>query len=205
LRVAIVGAGGHGKVVADALLAAAAHELVGFLDDDARRRAEPIWEYRVLGNTASWSQLGVEGVLLGVGDNAARQALYDRLCESGANIEGVIHPRATLGRSVSVGRGVAVMAGCVINADTTIGDSVILNTASTVDHDCHVGSHVHLAPGVHLAGGVRVGEGALLGLGAVVLPGVSIGAWAVIGAGAVVLSDVPDGATVVGVPGVMRR
>jgi sugar O-acyltransferase (sialic acid O-acetyltransferase NeuD family) len=200
VRVAVAGAGGHGRVVADAILASGELDLRGFLDDNPAIHATSVWDYPVLGYTASWAHQEIEGLILGVGDNARRRALYDQFRSSGARVLSITHPRATVGRGVSIGRGAVVLAQCVINADSVIGENVILNTASTVDHDCYLEPHAHLAPGVHLAGGVRIGEGAFLGIGAVVLPGVSIGAWATIGAGAVVLRDVEAHATVMGVP-----
>jgi sugar O-acyltransferase (sialic acid O-acetyltransferase NeuD family) len=201
VRVAIVGAGGHGKVVADALLAGPGHELSGFLDDDPSRQRTTIWGYPVLGSVATWSRHGVEGLALGIGDNAKRKALFLRLRQDGAHLIGVRHPSVTLGRGSAIGAGTAVLARCVVNADALVGENVILNTACTVDHDCVIGAHAHLAPGVHLAGDVRIGEGTFVGIGAVVLPGVTVGAWSTIGAGAVVVRDVVDGATVTGVPG----
>jgi len=200
VRVAVAGAGGHGKVVADAVLASGALDLLGFLDDDPSTHTTSVWGYPILGPTASWAHQEIDGLVLGVGDNRHRQILYDRFRADGAHVVSVTHPRATVGRGVSLGCGAVVLAQCVINADSVIGENVVLNTASTVDHDCYLEPHAHLAPGVHLAGGVRVGEGAFLGIGAVVLPGISIGPWATVGAGAVVLRDVPARTTVVGVP-----
>lgn len=201
MRVAVVGAGGHGKVVADALIAQGAVELVGFLDDNPHVRTARICDYPVLGRIAQWTEHSLDGLAMGVGNNAQRRELFERLRNGGAATARVVHPRATIGSGVKLGQGVVMLANTVVNIDSTIGDNVILNTASSVDHDCEVGSHVHLAPGVHLAGNVRVGEGSFLGIGVVVLPGVTIGSWATIGAGAVVVRDVPDDVTIIGVPG----
>jgi sugar O-acyltransferase (sialic acid O-acetyltransferase NeuD family) len=200
VRVAIAGAGGHAKVVGDALLASGAAVLVGFLDDDPRRRGDTVLGYPVLGPIADWGHFGIDNVVVAIGDNRGRKAIFEALTASGAVPMSVFHPRCVLARGTHVGSGTVVVANVAVNADTRIGNNVILNTACSVDHDCEIAAHAHLAPGVRLAGGVRIGEGALLGIGAVALPGVEIGAWATVGAGAVVIGDVRPGATVVGVP-----
>jgi sugar O-acyltransferase (sialic acid O-acetyltransferase NeuD family) len=190
----------HAKVVADALLAAGKDEFAGFLDDDPASWGLQILRYPVLGPLTAWSDKKIDGIVVAVGENAARKLIFEQLLAAGATLASVVHPRALLGRGVKLGRGVVALANAVINAGSSIGDNVILNTACSIDHDNEIASHVHLAPGVHTAGGVRIGEGAFLGIGASVLPNISIGAWAIIGAGAVVTAAVPDRVTVVGAP-----
>jgi sugar O-acyltransferase (sialic acid O-acetyltransferase NeuD family) len=196
MRVAVAGAGGHAKVVADALLAAGQSEFAGFLDDDPASWGSHILGYPVLGPITAWS----DSVVVALGDNGSRKLIFEQLLAAGATLISVVHPSAVLGRGVKLGRGVVALANVVVNAGSSIGDNVILNTACSVDHDNEIASHVHLAPSVHTAGGVRVGEGAFVGIGASVLPNVSIGAWAIVGAGAVVTAAVPDRVTVVGAP-----
>jgi sugar O-acyltransferase (sialic acid O-acetyltransferase NeuD family) len=198
--VAIAGAGGHAKVVADALLAGRGADLAGFLDDRPDRVGEMVLGYPVLGPIESWPHHALDGIALGIGNNRSRQAIFARLATEGAVLVSVVHPRAAIASGVRLGHGAVAFANVVINADSAIGENVILNTACTVDHDCDIGAHAHLAPGVRLAGSVRIGEGALLGVGALAIPGISVGAWATVGAGAVLIRDVRAGATVVGVP-----
>jgi acetyltransferase EpsM len=200
MRIAVAGAGGHAKVVADALLAGEQGEFAGFLDNDPASWGSHILGYPVLGPVTAWSGKKIDGIVVAVGENAGRKRVFEQLMAAGATLVSVVHPRAVLGRGVRLGRGAVALANVVVNAGSSIGDNVILNTACSVDHDNEIASHVHLAPGVHTAGGVRVGEGAFVGIGASVLPNISIGAWAVIGAGAVVTTPVPDRVTVVGAP-----
>lgn len=195
----ILGAGGHGKVVADILCCAGAR-VRGFLDDDPATWGTLRLGLPVLGAVATHA-VHAPAVILGIGDIAARRDLVARLSAGKAPRWCVaIHPRATLARSVAIGAGVTVMAGAVVNADTTLGDHCVVNTGATVDHDCAIGPYAHIAPGAHLAGGVHVGAGALIGIGAVVTPNLTIGVGSVVAAGAVVIADVPDGVTVKGVP-----
>jgi sugar O-acyltransferase (sialic acid O-acetyltransferase NeuD family) len=200
MRIAVVGAGGHGKVVADALLSAGSVELVGLLDDDEALWGTKILELPVLGSIRCWAGDGIDAVAMGIGGNAERHRLFQRLAEDGARFATVIHPSAVIGREVSIGTASVVLANVVVNAGTVVGDNVILNTACTVDHDCVLETSVHVAPGAHLAGAVRVGEGSLVGAGATILPGIAVGSWSTVGGGAAVTRDIPGGVTVVGVP-----
>ena len=196
----IVGAGGHGKVVADALLAAGM-KLLGFLDDDLTRMNQVVLGYPVLASSDKWTELNAEGLVIGVGNNHIRQQLQEKIkAIAWPNWIKVIHPRAVVAQTALVGVGTVVMAGAIINPDAVIGEHAIINTGATVDHDCTVGKYVHIAPGVHLAGEVSVGDSAFIGIGSVVLPGCRIGKNAVIGAGAVVINDVPDDVVAKGIP-----
>jgi sugar O-acyltransferase (sialic acid O-acetyltransferase NeuD family) len=197
---AVVGAGGHAKVVVDSLLASG-QEVLGFYDDNPDLRGtEPIPGVKVLGGTKDLTVglgKGNSVVILAVGENRIRCRLSRRLSVT----YGVAcAPSAVLGRGVRIGKGCMILPSATVNIYTVIGEHVILNTSCSVDHDCAVGDFVHIAPGAHLGGGVVVGEGSFLGLGSSVIPGIRIGRWSVIGAGAVVTNDIPDNCTAVGVP-----
>jgi len=199
-RFIIVGAGGHAKVVVDALLASG-KEVSGFYDDDpAFLGAEPVPGVKVLGNTKDLPdglEIGRGMVILAIGENRVRCRLSCRLIGP----YGIAcAPSAVLGRGVRIGKGSMILPSATVNTDTVIGEHVILNTSCSVDHDCNIGDFVHIAPGTHLGGGVTVGEGTFLGLGSSVIPGIRIGRWSIIGAGAVVTKDIPDNCTAVGVP-----
>jgi sugar O-acyltransferase (sialic acid O-acetyltransferase NeuD family) len=201
------GAGGHGRVVADALLAAG-HRVSGFVDAD-----HTLTGRTVSGNLAV---IGTESVLgldapsqqnsqrtfalaLGIGSNAERECCYDVMLGL-AVMPAVVHPDSTIARSAVVGAASVVLAGARINADARVGCAVIINTAAIVEHDCTVADYAHVSPGAVLTGGVSVGRGAWIGAGAVVLPGLSIGDGAIVGAGAVVTRDAGAGTTVLGNP-----
>jgi sugar O-acyltransferase (sialic acid O-acetyltransferase NeuD family) len=205
MRIIVVGAGGHGQVVADALLAEANrgradHELAGFVDDDPSLLGRRLCDAPVLGTTADLCRLSHDGVIVAIGDNRVRRAVSASMVAGGEILVAVVHPAAVVARGVDLGPGTAVLAGAVINTGAHIGAGVILNTCSSVDHHSVVHDFVHVAPGAHAGGEVVLGEGCLIGLGAGVLPRRTVGAWAVVGGGATVTRDVEPGITVIGLP-----
>lgn len=198
--VLILGAGGHGKVVADILLLQQI-PVLGFLDDDPSLHGCTRLGLPVLGDIDSFYLYEPTGLVLGIGDTANRRRVVARLAHADAHLwSTAIHQRAIIASSVRMGVGVTIAAGAVINPDVVLGDHVIINTGATVDHDCVVRAYAHIAPGAHLAGNVHVGEGVLIGVGANVVPGCTIGCWSVLGGGSVAVSDLPAHVTAKGVP-----
>ncbi|MCC6165856.1 MAG: acetyltransferase [Caldilineaceae bacterium] len=203
-RILVIGAGGHGQVAAEALLASCAAgvpvQAIGFLDDDPTLAGQMRLGLPVLGAAAAPASIAHEGVIVGIGDNGVRQRFFDALCAQGEMVIACCHPRAYVAGGATLGRGTLVCAGAVVGTGARVGVNVILNTGCSVDHHSQIGDHAHIAPGVRLGGEVHVGAGTLVGIGAVVLPGRTIGAGCVVGAGALVTRDVPDGAVVMGSP-----
>ncbi len=196
----VIGAGGHGKVVAD-IFRCLGQPVYGFLDDDPATWGTTRLGLPVLGAVDRWHVYAPTGLVLGIGEIAARTQIVERLGACAAGLWcNAVHPRATVAASACLGRGIVVVAGAVVNPDATLGDHSIVNTGATVDHDCVVGAHAHIGPGAHLAGGVQVGPEAFIGMGANVTPWRTIGHGAVVGAGAVVVHDVPCHVTVKGIP-----
>jgi sugar O-acyltransferase (sialic acid O-acetyltransferase NeuD family) len=202
-RVVVYGCGGHGKVIADAVLAAG-RVVVGFVDDQPSSRELVVLGLPVLavGRDESLEFCRREGlsVAVAVGDNRSRAMLFERLRVAGLTVATVVHPMAVISRSARLGMGTVALACAVVNADAEVGEDAILNTGCVVEHDCRIGSHVHIGPGVHLGGNVWVGDGTQVGLGSCVRNKTRVGSWSLVGAGAVVVAPVPDGATVVGNP-----
>lgn len=195
---AIVGAGGHARVVADCAA------LSGWTDirlfDDASQASSGPWS--VAGSTDDLMRglSALDGVALGVGDNAARLDWHRRLAAAGGRMISLVHPAASVSPHARIAPGAVVLAGGRVCIGADLGEAVIVNTNAVVDHDGAVEEGAHISPGAALAGGVRVGRRGWIGLGAVVRQGLTIGRDAVVGAGAVVVRDVADGITVVGNP-----
>ncbi len=203
-RVLILGAGGHGRVVLDILLAAGRHTAVGFLDNNANFHGRRIDGVPVLGAIDALAEIAgaqdATAVVVAIGDNGVRRGLARQVDAAGLELISAIHPSAAIAHNATVGRNVVVAAGVVVCAHCQIGDSVILNTGCIVDYQTMIGEGSHICPGVRIAGRVKVESGVFVGIGATVIPKITLGCEAIIGAGAVVIEDVPPLATVVGVP-----
>jgi len=197
-HIVIYGAGGHGRVVADAARAADL-EVMGFLDD-AVPAGEQVLEWRILGDV-EWlhGRHGVS-VALGIGANDVRRQVADKLQRAGAVLATVVHPTAVVSPYAELGPGVVVFAMAVVNVGARVGQGAIVNTGSILEHDVVIGDFAHVASNAALGGAARVGADAMLGTGAVVLPGRAVGDGSIVGAGAVVSRDVPPGVVVAGVP-----
>lgn len=195
--VALIGAGGHAKVVISTLQALGL-AVGAVFDDDPRKWQTSMLGVGVRGPISTLAKTDYGAAIITIGNNGVRERLAGEL----KNLEWLtaIHPHAYVHSSAQIAEGSVVFAGAVIQPDVIVGSHAIINTGATVDHDCVLGDYVHLAPGAHLAGGVQVGRGSFLGIGAVVLPYRRVGDWATIGAGGVVVKDITDHVTAVGVP-----
>ncbi|WP_088052513.1 acetyltransferase [Virgibacillus dakarensis] len=198
-KLLIIGASGHGKVIADIALKMNKWENIAFLDDDESLKSSMGLE--VIGTSDNvFTFVDEWEVFVGVGNNITRQRIHEMLETAGASIPMLIHPHAVIGAQVEIGSGTVVMAGAVINCCTSIGKGCIINTGSTIDHDNYIEDFVHISPGVHLAGTVKVGQGSWLGIGSVVSNNVTIISGCKMGAGAVVVRDITKPGIYVGVP-----
>lgn len=199
-RLAILGASGHGKVVADTAEYCGWTEILFFDDAWPARASNGFWAVVGSSNDLFERVHEFDGVVVAIGNNATRQAKLVSLMQLGAALPTLVHPSAYVSRHADVGAGTVIFAGAVLNAGACVGAGGILNTGCSVDHDCILSEAVHISPGARLAGGVTVGERSWVGIGACVKQLITIGFDAVVGAGAAVVSDVVAGTTVVGVP-----
>ena len=193
----IIGAGGHGRVIADIADATGKYSDICFLDDSAQSDSS----LNIVGKVSDYkSYINDCDFVVAIGNNKVRKRIQSELTEDGAVMATLVHPTAVIGSGVSIGRGTVVMAGAIINANAIIGEGVIVNTSSSVDHDCVIDSYCHISVGAHLAGTVFVGSETMIGAGATVINNISICEDSIIGAGAVVIEDIVDRGTYVGVP-----
>jgi sugar O-acyltransferase (sialic acid O-acetyltransferase NeuD family) len=198
-KLLIIGASGHGKVVADIALKMNKWESIAFLDDDKSIKSS--MGLKVIGTSDDvFAHLDEYEIFVGIGNNATRQRIHELLETVGASIPVLIHPNAVIGSHVDIGIGTAVMAGVIVNCCTKISKGCIINTGSTIDHDNDIEGFVHISPGAHLAGTVKVGKGSWLGVGSVVSNNISITNGCKVGAGSVVIKDITEPGVYVGVP-----
>lgn len=194
--IVIIGASGHGKVVAD-IARKTGYKKIIFLDDNAHRTS--CVEYPVEGPVAGYRNYDCD-MVVAIGNAEVRQRIQTELMNAGKHLATLIHPAAVLGENVVLGEGTVVMAGAVVNPCVLIGKGCIINTCASVDHDCEVEDYVHISVGAHLAGNVHVGKGTWIGIGAVINNNISITSGCMIGAGAVVVHDIGIEGTYIGVP-----
>lgn len=205
LSLALYGAGGHGKAVADAAEKQGVYALAGFIDDDV---AGPVFNLPVLGTTRDIGAIraaDIDTVVVSIGNPTARKKAHETLRAAGFALGIVMHPSAQVARGAVIGHGSVLLPGAIVGPDAVLGEGCIVNTGASIDHDCALGDYVHIAPGARLAGNVTVGAGSHIGIGSAVKEGVKIGRNVVVGAGAVVVKDLPDDCVAYGVPAVPVR
>lgn len=198
-RLIIIGASGHGRVIADIAIKMNRWKEIAFLEDNDLLTES--MGLKVIGKSTDASYFYDDSdIIVGIGDNATRETLQVKLEQSGASIPILVHPNAVIGSQVIIGEGTVVMAGVIINCCTSIGKGCIINTGSTVDHDCFIEDYVHISPGANLAGSVSVGKETWIGIGCTVIQNISITGKCKIGAGAVVTKNITESGTYIGIP-----
>lgn len=198
-KLIIIGASGHGKVVADIAIKTKKWRSVKFLDDDETIKITMGVE--VIGKVSdAFKYMDEADFFVAIGSNTTREKIHERLIVEGLSLVNLIHPSAVIGSDVDIGIGAVVMAGVVINSATRIGKGCIINTGSSIDHDNIIEEYVHISPGVRTAGNVKVGKATWLGIGSIVSNNVNICSGCKVGAGAVVVKSIAESGTYVGVP-----
>lgn len=195
-QLVIIGASGHGKVVAD-IARRNEYGNILFLDDD--ESLVSCASYPIVGKCGNFTDYNCDFVVA-IGNAKTRQRIQRMLEAGGKTVVTLIHPNAVIGANVSIGMGTVVMAGAVINSDAEIGRGCIINTCSSVDHDCKLEDFVHVSVGTHIAGTCVIGERTCLGAGVTVINNTRICGDCVIGAGAVVIRNIEKSGTYVGCP-----
>lgn len=203
-HVVVIGAGGHSKVLLDAL-ALSGIRVAGITDADPACHGRVIGGATVLGDDRELERFAAKDAVLvnGIGSVSStqeRRVVFERFKARGFAFLTVVHPSAIVSSQAFLEEGAQVMAGAVLQPGTRVGADTIVNTGAQVDHDCEIGSHIHIAPGVVLSGSVKVGDATHIGTAAAVIQGIRIGRHCLIAAGAMVVNDVEDGERVAGMP-----
>jgi len=204
--VIVIGAGGHARVVADALLCAGT-EVLGFTDADPTTWGRSHFGLPILGGDGSLANHNPSTLCLvnGLGSinpksSMTRRRVQETMMSNGWVFVGVRHPSATISPQAQLADDAQILAGATVQPGASIATGAIVNTRAVVEHDVQIGAWSHVAPGAVVCGDIRIGTHTHVGAGATVRQGLRLGNHCLIGLGAVVISDLPDSTTVIGVP-----
>ena len=189
----IYGAGGHGKIVLDAMQKSKL-KCEGFIDDQVLKE----WMDLPVFASSFLNDLNNIELHIAIGNCKAREEVVNKF--QNLKFVSIYHPNAIISSRAKIEVGTFLAAGSIIGPDAKVGKHSIVNHHAVIDHDCSVGDFCHIAPHVSLGGGVKVGQGVLIGAGAIVLPGMKIADYVTVGAGSIVTNDIASGVTVVGNP-----
>lgn len=194
-RLVIIGAGGHGKVIAD-IAVKSGYTNICFIDDGATGECVAI---PIIGTTERIKSLddGKTDFVIAIGNNKSRKAFAEKY---DVNWVCLIHPSAQISMNARIGKGTVIMANASINACASIGEHCIVNTGAIVEHDNAIEDYVHISPRVALGGTVHIGNLTHIGIGATVNNNLEICENCIIGAGAVVVKNIERSGTYMGVP-----
>jgi len=210
-RLAIVGAGGHGREILDIVRSADPDgrrwSLVGIVADtvpdaSSLEALDVLW-LGTVDEAIRGARFDI--ALVAVGEWRSRQTVATRLGRAGLGSPSVVHARAYVGSDSRLGDGCAVWPGAVVSTHVRLGRHSHVNQSASISHDVTLDDFVTVAPHATLCGSVRVGTGAWVGAGACVLEGRTLGEGSVVGAGAVVTRDVAPWTVVSGVPARVTR
>lgn len=203
-KIAVMGASGHGKVIAD-LAEYCGFEVVFFDDDFPEKTNLEHWSIRGTFQDLLNIHGEIEYAIIAIGNNLIRTNLSEQLVAKGFDLPSFIHPSAVISRYAKIASGSVVLANSVVNAFAQIGKNCIINTGAIVEHDCILGDGVHLSPNVALAGGTVVHDLSWLGIGSVTRELIQIGKNTRVGANSTVVKNIPAGVTVYGSPAEIKE
>ena len=193
-KLAIIGAGGHGKVVGEIALLNK-YNTINFFDERINEIKK--YPFKIIGNLDQLKNelMNYDDFFVAIGDNKKRQNQIAWLKKEKKNIISLIHPKSTVSQFSSIDAGTCVMANVAINPGTIIKEGVIINTSCSIDHDCLIDDFAHISPNSSLSGNVSIGKFTHLGTGSSVHPGVYIGENVKIGVGSKIYKDIADNIT----------
>ena len=140
MKLLIIGAGGHGKVVKEIAESLGIYEEIEFVDDNDEVAIAQIAELGSLREAYA-------DAIVAIGDNDIRKRVQEELVRLDFNIPVLIHGTAYVSPSATLGRGTVVEPKAVVNTGVVIGEGTIVTMGALVDHDASVGDFCHLNTG----------------------------------------------------------
>ena len=190
-KIAILGAGGHGKVVGEIALMNK-YKVINFFDDKKKEISKFPFSIKGTQDQLEKNLNYYDEFFVAIGDNKIRHNKFTWLKKLKLNIVNLVHPNSSVSKFSSLGKGICIMSNAVVNPGSKINDGVILNSSSSIDHDCIIKEYAHISPNCSLSGNVSVGKFTHLGTGTSVHPGIKIGNNVKTGIGSKIYKDILD-------------
>ena len=190
-RLAIIGAGGHGKVVGE-IAVLNKYEIIDFFDDKVNEIKNFPFTVRDTEEFLIKNLKNYDDFFVAIGNNEIRKNKIEYLKNKKVNVVNLFHPKSIVSKFSSIGTGTCVMANATVNPGTLIKEGVIINTSASIDHDCVIDDFVHISPNCSLSGNVKVGKFTHLGTGTSVHPGILIGSNVKVAVGSKVFKNIPN-------------
>lgn len=196
-NIIIIGASGHAKVIIDIIEQINKFNIVGLIDS-FKPIDFKIFKYKVIGREEDIPKLALKynfnKGIIAIGDNWTRKKMYHKIKNIYPEFDYIsaIHPKAIIGKHVTIGKGTVIMAGVIVNSDSKIGRFCILNTKASLGHDGNLKKFASLAPNSTVGGNVKIGTCTAICIGTNILQNIIIGKYTIIGAASLVNRNIPD-------------
>ena len=208
MLILIIGAGGMGRDVMDAVEKNGTYKIAGFIDDTMPVGSE-VSGYKILGNISDVARISkdINKGIIAIGDNWQRGKVSRKIKNATKifHFVSVIHPSACISRNAQIGAGAVLLAETTVCSNAIMGEHTLLHIGSMLGHDSKLQNYGCMLPGSKVGGNVRIGQYTSIGIGATVIHGITIGNHSFIGAGATVISNIPSNVVAYGVPAIVAR
>ena len=194
-NIALIGAGGHCKVIIDLLNELNQYNIIGIYDDN---KIGEFSGYKILGKLEEIDKR-IEYFIIAIGNDQIRKHIYEKY--NYLNWDTLIHPKSIVSKTAKIDIGTVVFAGAVIQTEVIIGKHCIINTNCNIDHESIIGNFSSICPGVTICGNVKIGELSFIGANATIIQCIKIKDNCIIGAGSVIIRDIESNKKVIGNPG----
>jgi acetyltransferase EpsM len=201
-KIAILGCGGHSKVVVDIIYEIGNYEIIGIYDDYKEGFFETI---PILGKITDItnSKIDIDCYIIAIGNDLVRKNIYEKYIT--LNWEILIHPKSTISKKTKIDVGTIICAGVIIQPDVNIGKHCIINTGSSIDHESKIGDFTSICPKATICGQVTIGSSSFIGANSTIIQCLNIGQNCIIGAGSVIIRNIENNCKVVGNPGKLLK
>lgn len=203
-RLAIIGSGDLGQLIAYHAAHDKHYSIAGFFDD-YRQKGDQVDGFPVLGGIGDVAEIYSAGlfdrlmIAIGYKHFPQRKACFERF-DGKVPYGKIIHSGSYVDASCKVGNGAFILPGCVLDRNVIVEDNVLINTGSCIAHDSTVKKHSFLSPRVSIAGFSVVGECCNIGIGTIIIDNVKISDNIQTGGGTVVINDIEQEGLYVGSP-----